>query len=202
MMRRWDAHVNAALKGSRLVFSWAIRKHGVENWSHEVLDVLKTLKAAKHAERLWIGQRRTCMFEHPASGYNMTHGGDGGGMLGHVPTQEHREKLSAALKGLPKSLKARKNMRLAKLGKPSNAKGSKRTPEWRQVHIGDKSNNHKLTEAKKLEIIIRWQNRHISLVTQRDLAREYGVTQSTISRMVNGVTWRTNVSPYEANVAS
>lgn len=113
MMRRWVAHCNNPRHD---LIAQAIRKHGIDVWDHEVLEVMSTRSGVKHAEKLWISQRKTCAYEPGHRGYNMTHGGDGGSMLGHVPSQQHRDKISEALMGKPKSTEARKKMSLAKTG--------------------------------------------------------------------------------------
>ena len=132
MMRRWNTHC----KNTRAdLFARAIKKWGIDVWDHEVLDVVSHLETAKQVERMWIAQRKTCVFAS-GHGYNMTRGGDGGGMLGHVPSPEHREKLSAALKGKPKSAEARKKMQLAKLGDKNPNFGAPRPDDVRRK-IGD-----------------------------------------------------------------
>lgn len=191
MMRRWDTHCKNPRSD---LFPRAIRKHGVAVWDHEVLDVVTELKTAKYTERLWIAQRKTCAFDLGGHGYNMTRGGDGGGMLGHVPTPEHREKLSAALIGVPKSTKAKRNMSLAKTGEKHPFFDKKRPPEVgakiSKAQSGEKSHLAKLTQGEKVAIQVRWANRYEMKVTQMQLALEHGVTQSTISRLVGGKTWK------------
>lgn len=191
MMRRWNTHCKNP-RGD--LFARAIRKHGEDAWDHEILEVMRTREGVKHAEKLWIAQRQTCAFEPGHHGYNMTHGGDGGGMLGHVPSQEHRKKLSAALVGQPKSVIARKNMSVAKFGAKNPNFGKERSADVRakigRAQSGEKSHLAKLTEASKLDIVTRWANRHVIKVTQHQLAREHGVTQSTVCRLLNGKTWK------------
>lgn len=190
MMHRWNSHCNAANKGAPHLFPRAIHKYGEDAWSHEVIEVMQTRKGVKHAEKLWIAQRRTCAFEPEHHGYNMTHGGDGGGMLGHKLTSAHKEILRQYHLGKPKSVAARKKMSIAKRGKPSTFKGKHHTPEWIKSQSGEKSRLAKLTEVAKLDIITRWENRHTTPVTQHQLAHDNDVTQSTISRLLNGKTWK------------
>lgn len=53
---------------------------------------------------------------------------------------------------------------------------------------GDAHGSSKLLESQVLEIRARWANRHAAgeRLTQRDLADAYGVSQSQISRILNG----------------
>lgn len=190
MTRRWETHCRQAEVGSTLLLSNAIRKHGKDVWDHELLDVMTTEEGVKHAEKLWIAQRKTCVVDFPETGYNMTRG-DGGGMLGHVPSPEHRKNLSIALTGIKRSKLTREKMSRAKSGKQSSFKGKHHTPEWKKRHTGEGCGASKLTETLKLEIITRWENRVNVPVTQYKLAADYNVTQSTVSRLVNRKTWKT-----------
>lgn len=58
------------------------------------------------------------------TGYNMTCGGTVRDLVGHEFTCEHRENISKALTGKPKSDVVRKNMSLANKGRLSSALGS------------------------------------------------------------------------------
>ena len=93
--QRWQQHCYYALCcDSQLVFHRAIRKHGVDAWNHEILDVLTTEEGAKHTEELWIEQRKTYVSDN--RGYNSTRGGDG--MIGYIFTVEQRKKVSDAVR--------------------------------------------------------------------------------------------------------
>ena len=78
MLRRWRAHCKASTNGSQFLFHRAIRKYSINNWRHEILEVISTLKCALKAEQLWIGDCRTCVLFKRSYGYNMTKGGTGG----------------------------------------------------------------------------------------------------------------------------
>lgn len=77
MMHRWAGHVHTALRGGRSYcryFHRAIRKHGPDAFEHEVLQIVRTRKAANAAERAWI-KRLNCRAPH---GYNIEIGGGAG----------------------------------------------------------------------------------------------------------------------------
>jgi group I intron endonuclease len=72
MEKRWADHVSNAKSGKRThVLARAIRKHGVNAFDHEVLEVVSTQEAADAAESKWIEQL-TCRVPN---GYNLKSGG-------------------------------------------------------------------------------------------------------------------------------
>ncbi len=73
MALRWSGHVHAALKRKdQNYFCNAIRKHGVDAFVHEVLDVVMTEAGADLAEALWIVQKQS----RAPAGYNLSSGGE------------------------------------------------------------------------------------------------------------------------------
>lgn len=74
MERRWATHISKAQrsKGGRWHFPNAIRKHGPQAFSHEVLQVCSTLLEANTAEQFWIWVYDT---KNPLRGFNLTSGG-------------------------------------------------------------------------------------------------------------------------------
>ena len=78
---RWKNHLDAVKHGSMTLFHRALRKHGSDQWRHEVLEVLQTNEEAKIAEVRLITEHKTYAFDHESIGYNMTRGGDGTGGL-------------------------------------------------------------------------------------------------------------------------
>ena len=98
MMKRWTMHLKLVNKGSGLLFHNSIRKHGSEQWDHDIIvDDISTLDEAKCLERHFIEMMGTWGF-----GYNMTPGGDGsapGFQKGRIFSDAHREKLRQAKLG-------------------------------------------------------------------------------------------------------
>ena len=96
MEKRWKTHVHHAKssKSGRWHFPNAIRKHGPEAFSHEVLEICHDLEVANLAEECWIEFYET---RNPEKGFNLAKGGK------HVPHSirknpwndpEYREKIT------------------------------------------------------------------------------------------------------------
>jgi len=73
-MARWNGHVNLAKRsnGKRSHFAAAIRLHGKDAFSHEVLEVCCDLQVANLAEECWIEFFDT---RNPEKGFNLMRGG-------------------------------------------------------------------------------------------------------------------------------
>lgn len=94
---RWQQHVNNAVNGSRLLFHCAIRKFGVESWSHEVLKICDNIDDANKSEVQMIQEHNT--HHLTKCGYNMTFGGDG--TFGLRWNEASKQKLSMSKMGSP-----------------------------------------------------------------------------------------------------
>lgn len=98
MTRRWTTHLQSVRRGKEdTLFIRAIRKHGIDVWDHEVLEVMSTVKGVKRAEVLWIAQRKSFAFDPDGWGYNMTRGGDG--FLGMPKTPIWKKRISESNSG-------------------------------------------------------------------------------------------------------
>ncbi len=75
----------------------AIRKHGFNNFSVEIIEVCFTATELNYWEIFWIAELRT---KFP-NGYNLTDGGEGS--TGYITTPELSARLSAMRKGRPVS---------------------------------------------------------------------------------------------------
>lgn len=88
--RRWRQHIQEAARGSSDALHRAIRKHGAQNFSVElVYEAVNWLEAGK-VERGLIAQHGT----YRRGGYNVTVGG--GGTLGFKHTKRSKELLRRA----------------------------------------------------------------------------------------------------------
>jgi hypothetical protein len=138
MMKRWSrGHLSGVRNRSTCYFHNAIRKWGSGDdvWDHEVLDVLRTSKAAKHAEILWIFQRKTFAYDKGNLGYNETRGGEGS--LGRQVSIESKLKMSRSKLGKKLNISPEVQARLSALRKQR-----KLTPEHQQKLI--EANHRKL----------------------------------------------------------
>lgn len=73
---RWKEHVSAAKRGAGCrVLGAAIRKHGADQFSLELLETVATQAEADAAEAHWISKKQSVS----PSGYNLASGGGGNG---------------------------------------------------------------------------------------------------------------------------
>lgn len=100
---RLSEHVSAMnkprVKGKRSAFHDALRKHGVEAFDVEILEVLSdtaTKTVLNEAEIRWIEKLGT----QAPCGYNLTPGGGGGTRTGQRATLETRKKQSVSAKNV------------------------------------------------------------------------------------------------------
>lgn len=96
--KRCERHKNSS-KTSHRIFANAIKKHGWDNFNHEILWGGLTLEQANELEPFIIQEFNTLV----PNGYNLTPGG-----LNHVCHQLTREKISTANKGKPGPNKGKK----------------------------------------------------------------------------------------------
>lgn len=75
MNTRWKSHLRSAKEGKRWTFSCAIRKYGIDGFTHDVLEICKTLDEVRVREQYWIQHHKSTTNLH---GYNETSGGEGG----------------------------------------------------------------------------------------------------------------------------
>lgn len=90
--RRWKEHLNNAKHGRGYYFQNALRKHGPEAFTFEIVDVSFAEEDLNRKEREMI--RRECAADS-RSGYNLTHGGEG-----VVPNEITRSRMSAAFRAV------------------------------------------------------------------------------------------------------
>ena len=94
-------------------FSRAIAKYGWDNFDHEIIDTGLSKRDACQREKALIKAHKSHL---TAYGYNMTWGGDGGGMLNHCHTDSAKEKIRIARKRIGFSEKHKQHISIAKTG--------------------------------------------------------------------------------------
>jgi group I intron endonuclease len=102
--RRWSQHLTKARRNPKYYLHMAMRKHGLDNFSFEVVDRADSEAELTAKDVEYIARLGTTS---SSKGYNCTVGGDGGAhgpsaktrVKGKIVSPEHRAKLSAAGKG-------------------------------------------------------------------------------------------------------
>lgn len=134
------------------VFSNAIKKYGWENFEHIILESGLTKEQANIAEIKYI-----MLYDSFRNGYNMTHGGDGGGFIGHKHTQESRKKSSLSHSGSKNYFYGKKHTKETRelLSKLATGRTHTLTPEQKETirrkkigHIVTKETREKISKKR------------------------------------------------------
>jgi len=94
LKQRWSSHISSANQGSPFRFHSAIRKHGHENFSIQVLYEFDSIDAAKVMEETLILER-----DYLNVGYNAKPGGCGGHIVPKDKLESWKAKLSERFSG-------------------------------------------------------------------------------------------------------
>jgi group I intron endonuclease len=106
--RRWTQHKQSAKNNGKMILYDAIRLHGVENFTFEVVCECETLEELNTKEIEYISTNKSLA----PNGYNAARGGDN-----YEKTPETCAKISASNKGRIISDEWRKNMSIARKGR-------------------------------------------------------------------------------------
>ncbi len=152
---RWKRHLHGALvdrkKSIKQLLAIAIRKHGVDVWLHEVLEVVEIKDEALTAEKRLIEEHKTYFRDHPDTGYNMTPGGDWG--MGHPKgvklTLQHRERIGNSCRGLKRPLDAIQRTAEAHRGMKRSEETREKIKVSRANQTFSEETRRKMSEVRK-----------------------------------------------------
>jgi group I intron endonuclease len=158
------------------IFTDALRKYGVDNFNWLIIETLsavnkKDLKnLLDEREKYWIAKDNT---QEREFGYNMLSGGDGTFGYKRTFSEEHKKKISEALKGrkLPKEVKGKisrvlKGKKKSKEGRKNMSEG-RRGIQFSEAHCenirksktGDKNPNWSKPRSEETKIKISESNK-------------------------------------------
>lgn len=132
-------------------FHKALNKYGYDNFTFEIIAQTDNDDSLNFLEKMYIRKYKSSQQEF---GYNLTEGGEG--TIGFHPTEEARQKMSRAKKGVKKSEVTRQRMKDSwKLREPRNMSGSA-NPNWKggvknikKEPVPREIVNQHISEAKK-----------------------------------------------------
>jgi group I intron endonuclease len=106
LKKRFRGHIKKSKTNSNRKLSNAIIKYGPENFK-----ITKISESSSKQEALELEIKYIKNFNSFEKGYNMTEGGEGGSTtLNRTLSEEHKLKISKALKGLPKTEEHKKQL--------------------------------------------------------------------------------------------
>lgn len=181
---RWGTNGSQYTSTRNPCFYNAIQKYGWDNFEHIILFENLTEQEAKLKERELIAKYHTCIYDDNKMGYNMTFGGEG--TLGHIISEETRQKMSESKKGEKNSFygkhfseESKKKLSNALKGKMAGEKnpfyGQKHSEETKQklseyaaARIGELNpnyGNHALAGENH-----PWYGKHLPEETKRKIS--------------------------------
>lgn len=168
--RRKASHIHAARTDVQYPLQRSIRKHGVENFSFEVIEECVDEKIDER-EKFWISQFDS---RNPERGYNIHIGGSSS-------SEETHRKISEALKGnthcVGRVLNIETKLKLSKAGK-----GKKRTLEQR-LAISKNNSGRKLSDSDVVNIRNMFLTNEFS---RKELSKKFDVTIGHINAILRG----------------
>lgn len=209
---RWSQHKsNAKYKRGDQVITRALIKHGVENFTFEIICTCLTQEDIDQIEFLIINQNDS---RNPIKGYNVDAGGNTTPRTPEVlkkiseGLKKHYETNDGWLKGGLLTEEWKKNISKASMGKAGTNTGKTFSEEWKnkiskanigrklsaetikkqsESHLGKIPPNRKLTFEQAEEIRCIYNTTKIS---QKELGKEFGLSQATINNIINNVTYK------------
>ena|ERR1035437_5672421 len=182
--KRWARHVSNAFSKNNLVkkhIHYAISKYGLDNFVFSIIQSFNNEIDCLLAEIYWIKYFNSMNRD---LGYNLTEGG--GGSSGFKLSQETKDKISKAKLGTKATEFTKKIMSDKRKGHKNNFYGKKHTQKTKIKNSGENSKSAKLILQEVIEIIDLFKCKNFS---QKQIAIIYGISQSQISRIVNGKKW-------------
>ena len=210
LKNRWLAHQSVArnIKSNQYIHK-SMRKYGFNNFIFSIVQEFVSQKEYNIAEKYWISYFNSCNSKY---GYNLTDGGDGS--AGRKQSIETRQKISKTKmgtmigennsfygkhhsietkriisknnSGLKKSDEFKKQKSINMLGENNHFYNKKHTKETLKKISGENSSSAKLSEQQILDIILLFKQNTYS---QRQISLIYKISQSQISRIINGKRW-------------
>ena len=181
---RWTRHRANAVSKNELVkmpIHHAIAKYGLDNFVFSIIQTFKNEVDCLQAETYWIKHFNSI---NRKLGYNLTKGGIGSS--GFKLSQETKDKISKANSGTKRTESTKKVMSDKKKGFQNHFYGKTHSKETKIRNSGENSKSAKLKIREVIEIIDLFKHK---IISQKQIAIIYGISQQQVSRIVNGKKW-------------
>lgn len=175
-------------KNPKTYFHNAINKYGIESFNCFVIEEYENEQECFDAEMFWIEFFRS---HYKINGYNLTKGGEGVSGYKHTEAQKlHHSLIMTGRPGTPWSEEQKLKRSIERQGKNSPMFGKTHNQSAKlaiaKAHTGTKNFNTKFTDND----IISIKAEYMICKSYSELGRKYKVSHKTISRIINGLTWK------------
>lgn len=181
LKNRINDHVYAAtFLRDNMTFHKAIRKYNIDNFKWTILCECEDELVLNIMETMKIIVEHTHISEN--LGYNLTWGGEG--ISGYKHTKETKKKISILKKGKSISEEHKINISKARKNWSFSDKTKKKLSESAKKRGISNETRHKMTKSRLKyndEIILNIKEMIKKGMTQKEIGKEIGVNQSTIS---------------------
>jgi group I intron endonuclease len=162
--RRWSQHKQAAKKGNKMILYDAMRKHGIEHFTFEVICECETLEELNKKECEYILEKNTLT----PNGYNASKGGDNyektaetckkisESNKGRIITPEWRENMAKARRGKKISEETREKMKQSQKGRVITEEAKEKL---RQHNLGKKQSPETLEKKRLARMGVPWSEK-------------------------------------------
>ena len=162
--RRWSQHKGAAKKGGKMVIYCAMRAHGIENFTFEVICECTTQKEMNDKEEEYILINNTLT----PNGYNVAKGGDNyekrpetckrisEANKGRIISEEWRANIGKAHKGRKITEETREKMKVAQKGRLITEDTK---DKLRQANLGKKQSPETLAKKRAARVNVPWSDK-------------------------------------------
>lgn len=183
LTKRWKEHQQ---RPCETTLWFALQKYSADQWQVEIIERCTNAKELDEREVFWIDH-----FNTYHDGYNMTKGGNG--WIKDTLSEQHKQRISKALKGKPKTLQAIENNRQSQLGKKRSRLSVEKQIAARKLN-GVKQHIWTDEEKSKLSVKLKQRPKYNQKKIQTplgifdsclDAANAYQKSASWVTRMVN-----------------
>ena len=149
--------------GSGKLLHKAYKKYGLENFNKEVIDFYNSEDELNRGEIYWIAKFNST---DQNIGYNLTYGGDG--VLGHIPSQETRQKISSSKKGQTSPNKGKTFIEEHRRKLSESHKGKNRGENNGMYRKSPANKGVPMSEEQKRKISLYWQRRKLEKLNKQN----------------------------------
>lgn len=159
----------------------AMRKYGIENFSSEIIETVKSRKQLEEREKHWIKFYNSTDHE---LGYNITDGGTGGcthdvsgennPMYGHKYTDAEKKKIGDYTRGIKRSEKTKKKISCGLKGVPKT--------EIHKKHLSCALKGNIPINSKEIKVINIYTQEILIFPSEASMERELHCSRKTIKK--------------------